>query len=560
MIKKPLTRLEKLKLALDEGHIDQEAYDLVANSIQAAQPAHGAHASGRDAPAVGPAAVLVNGNNQGAINTGIIIQQGTVPGASEQDLRRAYLARILTQTNQLPLFAGDSTNIPIQLSSVYTALLTQRSDQEDLIYGTGRPHGSNLVPSSARLLSALDVLNTEKSLVVLGGPGSGKSTFVSMLALCMAGEMLGDNGQNLASLTAPLPQEKDDDDDDENQKPQQWDHGALLPVQVVLRDLASQLPTDGKPVNANTLWNFIAGELKKNALDTYAPHLEKELHDKGGLILLDGLDEVPDALNRREQIKQVVQEFAATFSQCRFLVTSRTYAYQRQDWKLNEFAEVQLLPFTPVQITCFVNSWYRHMAQLYRLSEAAATERAEVLKRTVKQNARIRELAERPLLLTLICQLQTDGGGTLPEKREELYDKAVEMLLNKWESLKVREFADGSKAIEPGLAEWLNVGRDSIRKQLNRLAFNAHRDQPDLTGTADIPQDKLVSALLTGSGECKDVKSAQAGRLPARPCRHTHSARCWHVPVPTPLIPGIPGRLPPDRRWLSRKPGRSCTQ
>ena len=158
--------IEKLKQAFDEGHIDQETYDLAVSAIPATGPAHAVHASGAEATAVGTAGVLVKGKNQGDINTGIIIQQGTRPGASENDLRRAYLARILAQADQLPLFAGDSTNTPIRLSSVYTALLTQRSDQEELIVVTGRPHGSNRVAGSARQLSALDVLNTEKSLVL----------------------------------------------------------------------------------------------------------------------------------------------------------------------------------------------------------------------------------------------------------------------------------------------------------------------------------------------------------------------------------------------------------
>ena len=300
-----------------------------------------------------------------------------------------------------------------------------------------------------------------------------------------------------------MPKEEDKRDDP---KPQHWDHGALLPVQVTLRDLASQLPSPGMSVKAKTVWAFMRGRLKQAALEDFAPFLREELLNHGGLVLLDGQDEVPDALNRRDQIKQGVQEFAATFSKCRFLVTSRTYAYQRQDWKLDDFAEVHLLPFTPGQIRGFVAAWYAHMVELFRLTEPDARDRAAVLERAVGRNERIRELAERPLLLTLIAQLQTEGGGALPEKPEELYDKAVEMLLNKWENMKVRVREDGAKEIEPSLAEWLNAGRDAIRKELNRLAFDAHRDQSQLTGTADIRQSELIAALLEASASRTDVK------------------------------------------------------
>ena len=110
-------------------------------------------------------------------------------------------------------------------------------------------------------------------------------------------------------------------------------------MQVTLRDLASQLPPPGTPGNAETVWAFVRARLKQAALEDFAPFLREGLLNGGGLVLLDGLDEVPDADTRRKQIKQAVQDFAATFSKCRFLVTSRTYASQRQDWKLDDFAE-----------------------------------------------------------------------------------------------------------------------------------------------------------------------------------------------------------------------------
>ena len=49
---------------------------------------------------------------------------------------------------------------------------------------------------------------------------------------------------------------------------------------------------------------------------------------------------------------------------------------------------------------------------------------------------------------------------------------------------------------QPSLAEWLRVDRSSVRTLLNELAFWVHSAQPELTGTADIPQEKLVSMLL----------------------------------------------------------------
>ena len=72
-------------------------------------------------------------------------------------------------------------------------------------------------------------------------------------------------------------------------------------------------------------------------------------------MLLDGLDEVPTTGTRREQIKTAVEEFASVFPRCRIVVTGRTFAYQRPDWRLTGFEPVVLAPFGTGQIRRFID-------------------------------------------------------------------------------------------------------------------------------------------------------------------------------------------------------------
>ena len=149
----------------------------------------------------------------------------------------------------------------------------------------------------------------------------------------------------LADLTAPLPTDEQAEQDKEKAAVSQpWDQGPLLPVRVILRDFAARgLPAPGTPATAAHLWDFLCGEWAAAGLPECQESLRKELLELGGLLLFDGLDEVPEADNRRGQLIAALEATAAIFTRCRILVTCRTYAYQQQAWRLDGFTTTLLL-------------------------------------------------------------------------------------------------------------------------------------------------------------------------------------------------------------------------
>ncbi|NLS76118.1 MAG: SUMF1/EgtB/PvdO family nonheme iron enzyme [Chloroflexi bacterium] len=504
---------EDVSLALRERGWSVPPLDL-ADRLHAELSGSGAIAQGIGNTVLGERATFVKGSVYGDIVYHVVNHITQLappePGPGGDALRRAYLGLLHRETRDLslsgidPKAATGEARARLHLGAVYTALLTltpEAHERADLL-----KLAEEAVGRESRLQSALAQLERHRRLVLLGDPGSGKSTLVNFLCLCLAGEALGMADANLDTLTAPLP----DDDGDDQKERQPWSHGPLLPVRVILRDLAVRgLPSPGKRAGVEHLWRFIAGELEANGLADYAPHLRQELMEIGGILLFDGLDEVPEAQQRRSQVKTLVESAAAAFPRCRVLVTSRTYAYQRQDWRLAGFAEAVLAPFSQGQILRFVDRWYAHVAALRHMEEQTAQGRAALLKRAIQGSEQLRDLARRPLLLTLMASLHAWRGGNLPEKREELYADTVDLLLHTWESARIRYDERGAPQVDqPSLAEWLKIDRDQARRLLERLAFEVHRQQPEVTGTADLAEEDLVSGLLHLS-QNPDVRPAR---------------------------------------------------
>jgi len=133
------------------------------------------------------------------------MQKNIKPVFSQQavdKLKESYLVRVFKDVGQLNLSgidpnASNEKAQKINLSAIYTALLTYSSNREIEF--------SEKQTEKYEKQSALEMLNKHKHLVLLGDPGSGKTTFVNFVSLCLAGEALKDSQVNLDLMTQPLP-------------------------------------------------------------------------------------------------------------------------------------------------------------------------------------------------------------------------------------------------------------------------------------------------------------------------------------------------------------------
>lgn len=395
-------------------------------------------------------------------------------GEDAEDARNnvaLYLAALVSDLAGLKLGnisgARDKTRqTPLQLADIYvpldttTRVKTETPDKPKL----------NALASDERSVSVLEALARHRTLTLLGKPGSGKSTFGAHVLLALA-QTWRDHADQLQTLGAD------------------WTHGPLLPIRVVLRRFAEQLPPGDAPAQAGDLWNFIGADLMAGSYglsDDAVRHLRAVASRHGALFLLDGLDECGNPV-RRVRVQAAVNALMRSAGpRCRFLLTARPYAWLTgadPDEGVYELADLRR-----EQIETFIRGWYAALVRHQWLPQGEAERLVEDLLRA-RQRADLRPLAANPLLLTLMATLHTNRGGRLPDDRADLYNESVELLLLRWNQ---HIGADRALLDELGLR---HLKLSDVRETLEALAFQIHEENTGQAGTADIGEDRLIRAL-----------------------------------------------------------------
>ncbi|MEA5464294.1 NACHT domain-containing protein [Leptothoe sp. PORK10 BA2] len=237
--------------------------------------------------------------------------------------------------------------------------------------------------------SGIAVANKQQYLMVLGGPGAGKSTFLRKMGL--------ESLKTLHHETANY-------------------HHHCVPVLLELK----RFEADAIDIPA-----LIAQEFATCDFPEPEQFTQKALKQGKLLILLDGLDEVPTA--NLNNVIGTIQDFVDRYDQNRFIASCRTAAYHGG---FTRFSDVGMADFDDEQIEQFIGNWFSHDQDRERETGKKCW---EILKEPKNQAAK--ELAHTPLLLTYLC-LVYDRSQRFPANRSNLYQRALRILLEEWSAEK----------------------------------------------------------------------------------------------------------------------------
>lgn len=278
--------------------------------------------------------------------------------------------------------------------------------------------------SNVERKDALELLKETNRLFLLGKPGSGKTTFLKNVAL-------------QAFSQAPYK----------------------IPIFVDFRSLA-----DSKL----SIFDFIVHSFDITKLPFLKTYIEQILETGNAVLLFDGLDEVSQVNRERIDVAINVERFATLYNSCQYVITSRVAAVE---YVFDQFTYAEIAEFNGSQIGYFVKNWFlddERKSELF-LSQLYQAENKGLL-----------ELAQTPLLLTMLC-LTFQETLTFPQRRAELFEEAIDALLRRWDSSR-------------------NIQRDQIYKQLSlrhkmRL-FSVIAAETFERGVYYIPQSELESIII----------------------------------------------------------------
>jgi hypothetical protein len=295
------------------------------------------------------------------------------------------------------------------------------------------------LPAGTSMLEIFDSIGMGRSLLILGAPGSGKTTMLLELARGLIARARED-------VTQPIPMVF---------------NLASWTEKLTLADWLAQELNNLYSVPRKTAPDWVKG----NKL----------------LLLLDGLDEVRQ--DSRAKCVEAINAFRKEHGLTSLAVCSRSQDYADLNAKLSFEGAIEVQPLTQKQITEFVNRFGKEMAGI---------------KQVLKKDNALREMAETPLFLSIMIMAyrnkqDMDIFVSKDEKsqRKNLFDTYIEHMFERPHTQKMA-------FKKPDVSHWLSYLASKMVEH-NQVPYVLENMQVKwLNGVRQIQWFNLISRLIVG--------------------------------------------------------------
>jgi hypothetical protein len=385
----------------------------------------------------------------------------------------SYCRQMVNKLDRLELFGATLNTRRYPLSVAYISLQVRESWRVATARAIRTAFDELLMKKDLSVAAGVkrieDVLPSTRRLLVEGPAGSGKTTLLQWLAVRSA---RADFSGDLASWNGTVP--------------------FFVPLR---RYVGRPLPEPDDL--ARHVGRYLADQMPEG-------WARRQLVTGRAMILIDGLDEFPE--KQRFSVFNWLRALWEDYPGVLTIVTSRPGVVELEWANLVEMTVAALQPMSPPDVTTFIRQWH----QAVRSDTPDQEERDRIdryeknLQRAIVAQRHLRSLATTPLLCALICALHGDRRMQLPRDRMDVYEAALDMLLER-RDLERGIDADGVRLsrrektlLLEGLAYWM-VRNDLSEAAQDRAVQQVGRTLDLLHHVGDDPA-KVFSHLLSRSG------------------------------------------------------------
>ena len=242
-------------------------------------------------------------------------------------------------------------------------------------------------------------------LVLIGGPGEGKSTLGQCIAQIYRARLTGqlnDLGENIEEFEKCI---------------------ARIPFRIILKEYAQWIASSN---NSDNLFHYLALLISRESGKNANPeHIHKIIKLSPIILILDGLDEVPEKALRTKVLDNITLFVSQTRDvlkgNLRVVATTRPYGYS-QEFDPVHYLHLTLQKLSTKRALAYAKRWTN-----VREPNPGEAERIQKTFEVCLKDRVVSVLTQTPLQVTILLVI-IRARGTPPKQREELFERYMDII------------------------------------------------------------------------------------------------------------------------------------